>query len=104
MADLHKGELEGGELRYHGDTWRLTGDIAIKRDGERIDAEARRTGRARGDAGTLTFDLRDPPASLNPGNPGEFHAELTELDGHYYLVVVRRHATNHYRLDSMRPG
>lgn len=102
MVEIEKPELEGEKVRYGGDTWELTGQLDVKRNGEAIDAEARKTDRVRGDTGTFSFDLQDPPASINPGNPGNFTAELESGDGDQHLVARRDHTTNRYTLKNLR--
>lgn len=101
MVETRVPELEGEEFRYSGDTWALTGDLDVKRNGDVIDASARETDRVRHNAATMRFSLQDPPASLNPGDLGEFEAQLDRPDGQYTLTIRRNHATNHYRLESM---
>ena len=102
MVEIEKPELEGEQVQYGGDTWELTGQLDVKRNGEAINAEARKTDRVRGNTGVLTFDIQDAPASINPGNPGDFTAELEPTDGDQYLVASRDHTTNHYKLKNLR--
>ncbi len=101
MAETHVDDLEGERLRFNDDTWELTGRLDVRRNGGVIDAAARKPDRVRGSTGSLRFELRDPPASLNPGNLGTFTAALEPEDGGHTLVVGREHATNHYRLESL---
>lgn len=95
-------ELAGETLRYRDATWELTGKLEVKRNGEVIHAEARNENRVRGNAGTLSFALRDSNASLNPGNLGEIDVELRRLEDGHDLVVRRNHGTTRYRLTSLR--
>lgn len=101
MAKTHVETLEGERLRYNDDTWELTGDLDVRQNGETIRATARKPDRVRGNAATLRFSLQDPPASLNPGNLGEFDAELKVIENRQYIVIIRNHATNHYRLKNL---
>ena len=101
MVEIEKPELEGESVRYRDNTWELTGAVEVKRNGELIHAKARKSSRVRGNSGTFSFALQDSTASLNPGNPGEFDVELKRLEDAYYLVVVRDHATTHYRLTNL---
>ncbi|WP_101296776.1 hypothetical protein [Halegenticoccus soli] len=101
MTETHVQELEGERVRYNGDAWEFTGTIDVKRNGEVIHVEARKAERVRGDKATLRFTLQNPPASINPGNLGDFGVELQRREDGQYLVVSRTHATNRYRLDNM---
>ncbi|MGM0605520.1 MAG: hypothetical protein ACQETB_07590 [Halobacteriota archaeon] len=101
MARTHISALDGESIRYNGDTWEFTGGVNVKRNGEAIHATVRNTDRVGGDDATFRFVLRDPPASINPGNMGHLSARLEPRDGGHYLVVDRNHARNHYRLDNM---
>lgn len=102
MVEIEKPELEGETVRYRGNTWELTGTLDLRRNGDLIQARARKSSRVRGNPGTLSFTLQDSSASLNPGNPGEFDVQLKRLEDAQYLVVLRNHATNHYRLSNLR--
>ena len=101
MVEIEKPELEGESVRYRDNTWELTGRLDVQRNGELIQAKARKSSRVRGNPGTFSFSLEDSSASLNPGNPGEFDVELQRLDDGYHLVVHRNHATSRYRLTNL---
>lgn len=101
MVETHRPELEGQSLRYNGDRWELTGDLELKGNGELIVASAHERDRVRGNAGSLKFTLQNPPASLNPGNPGEFTADLV-VDGAHRLEITRGHTTDRYALTSLQ--
>ncbi|ADD07281.1 uncharacterized protein Nmag_3739 (plasmid) [Natrialba magadii ATCC 43099] len=102
MVEQHLPALEGERVQYSGDTWELTGEIDIKQNGELIHAKARTPDRVRGSTSLLGFTLESPPASLNPGNPGNLSGELEQNDTGYELVVRRPHATTRYRLNNLR--
>lgn len=101
MARTEIADLDGTELRYNGDTWLLTGVIDVIRNGEGIDAEARKSERVRGNRARLQFSLQEPPASINPGNPGDLDVAVERGDGGVFLVVHRPHTTDRYRLESV---
>ncbi|WP_418285708.1 hypothetical protein [Halorubrum sp. DTA46] len=101
MVEADVSELEGERLRYNDDTWELTGTIEVKRNGELIEARARKPERVRGSGGRLTFVLDSPPASLNPGNLGAFSCELTETEDGYGLTITRDGRTDRYGLKKM---
>ena len=98
MVEIAVPELEGVRIRYNDDTWELTGGIDVRRNGELIRAQAKKPDRVRGSTGRLTFVLDTPPASLNPGSPGEFSCEITTSDGEHELVITRDDRTDRYRL------
>ncbi|GAB7091345.1 hypothetical protein JCM18237_16160 [Halorubrum luteum] len=101
MVEINVPEIEGARLRYNDDTWELTGTIEVKRNGELLQARAKKPDRVRGSGGRLKFVLDTPPASLNPGNPGEFDCELTRGDGGYELTIARDGRTDRYSLMKM---
>ncbi len=102
MVELAVPELEGVQVRYNDDTWELTGTVEVKRNGELFEAQAKKPNRVRGSTGRLKFVLDTPPASLNPGNPGEFDCEVTEDDGEYRLTISRDRGTDRYSLTKLR--
>lgn len=101
MVEARVPDLEGTEIRYSGDMWALTGDLDVKQNGSVIDASARKTNRVRKSEATMRFSLQEPPASLNPGNLGDFDAQLERADGQYTLAIRRNNGTDHYRLENM---
>lgn len=101
MVEINVPEIEGARLRYNDDTWELTGTIEVKRNGELLQARAKKPDRVRGSGGRLKFVLDTPPASLNPGNPGEFDCELTKDDAGYGLTIARDGRTDRYSLMKM---
>jgi hypothetical protein len=101
MVEAHAPELDGERIRYNDDTWELTGTIDVKQNGNRIHARAKKPERVRKNAGTLNFTLTEPPASLNPGNLGEFSCELEQAETVSTLVIVRNQRTDRYTLDSL---
>ena len=101
MVEVAVPELEGARLRYNDDTWELTGTIEVKRNGELIEASARKPDRVRGSGGRFTFVLDSPPASLNPGNLGAFSCELTKGEREYGLTITRDGRTDRYGLKKM---
>ena len=101
MVELSVPELEGARLRYNDDTWELTGTVDVKQNGALIQARARKPDRVRGSTGRLKFVLETPPASLNPGNPGEFSCEITTGDEGAVLVITRGGQADRYTLAKM---
>ncbi|WIV67475.1 hypothetical protein [Natrialbaceae archaeon AArc-T1-2] len=104
MVETHKPELEGETLQYRDDAWELTGTIEIKRNGELIAAEARKTDRVRGETGRLAFTVANGASSINPGNPENFVAEIEPQNTGYALIASRDHTTDRYELNSMQYG
>lgn len=102
MVELTVSALEGVQLRYNDDTWELTGTIDLQQNGELVEAQAKKPDRVRGSSGRLKFVLDTPPASLNPGNPGEFDCELTKVDSGHELTISRDGRTDRYSLKKMR--
>lgn len=102
MAEFSVPQLEGEQVRYNGDTWEFTGEINVKQNGAVLEATARKADRVRGNRGTLQFQLTNPPASINPGNPGEFEVELTREAGKAHLRLVRAHTSDDYTIKSLR--
>lgn len=102
MVEVDVPAIAGEQLRYNNNTWKLTGTIAIERNGELIQAKAKKTERVRGSAGWLKFVLDSPPASLNPGNLAEFESELIEEGNDHFLLITRNDRTDRYLLTKMR--
>lgn len=102
MAEVHVSQLAGEQIRYNGDTWEFTGDINIKQNGSVLQADAKISDRVRGSRGTFQFKLTNPPASINPGNPGEFDVELAQNGGQPLLRLVRSHTSDDYSIKSLR--
>jgi len=102
MVELAVPELEGVQVRYNDDTWELTGIVEVKQNGELIEARAKKPNRVRGSTGRLKFVLDTPPASLNPGNPGDFDCEITKGDGGHALTITRNGRPDRYSLEKLR--
>ena len=102
MVEVNVPALAGERVRYTDDTWELTGTIDVTQNGELLQAKARQSDRVRGSAGWLKFSLETPPASLNPGNIGEFSAELVDGDGGPALRITRDGRADRYRLTKLR--
>lgn len=102
MADVTIPQLEGERVRYNDDTWELTGKISFQQNGSVIEAAARKPDRVRGSRGQLRFKLQNPPASINPGNPGEFDIDLTRDGRSTSLVLTRPSGSNRYSIVSLR--
>ena len=102
MVEVDVPTLEGKQLRYNDNTWELTGKIAVRRNGELIQAEARKVDRVRGSAGWLKFVLDTPPASLNPGHITDFECELFTNDSQSKIQITRNDRTDTYLLTKMR--
>lgn len=102
MPAIDVSQLAGEAIRYNGDTWEFTGTITIKQNGSVLEAGARASDRVRGSRGTLQFRLTNPPASINPGNPGDFDVELTSEGGEPRLRLARAHTSDDYAIESLR--
>ena len=102
MVELAVPELEGVQFRYNDDTWELTGTVDVKRNGELVEARGKKPDRVRGSTGRFKFVLDTPPASLNPGNPGEFDFAVTKDESGCELTVTRGGRTDRYSLKKMR--
>lgn len=102
MAEIHIPQLEGERIRYNDDTWEFTGELAIKQNGEVIEATARKPDRVRGNSGLLRFRLDDQPASINPGNPGVVDVELERDGTATVLRLIRPNASDRYTISSLR--
>lgn len=101
MVEIHITQLEDERIRYNGDTWAFTGDINVKQNGAVIEARATKPDRVRRSKGTMRFQLQNPPASLNPGNPGEFDVKLGLEGNDTVLELIRPHANDRYVLKSV---
>lgn len=99
MVETTLSQITGERVRYHNDTWELTGDISIRRNGEVIDAKARQTDRGRN--ARLRFELQTKPRSINPGNLGNLDVDLKRDDQGPMLLLHRSNGTDRYRLDAM---
>ncbi len=102
MVETQFNQLTGARIRYNDDTWELTGDITIKQNGAVLEAEAHKPDRVRKSRGILRFQLQNPPASINPGNPGEFDIDIETTGGETILVLERSHASDRYAVKSLR--
>lgn len=99
MVETTLSRLSGEQVRYGDDTWELTGEIAIGRNGEVIDADAVETGRGRN--ARFRFELERKPGSINPGNLGSFEIDLKRGDDGPMLIVRHNMETDRYRLDGL---
>lgn len=102
MPAIDVSQLAGEQIRYHGDTWEFTGTITIKQNGSVLEAAVHAPDRVRGSRGTLQFRLTNPPASINPGNPGDFDVELIRDAGEPGLRLTRAHTSDDYAIESLR--
>jgi hypothetical protein len=98
MVEAHWEDLRGREIRYRDRRWELTGDVDVRDRGEVVAAEAAQVDDVRGGGATLVFAVRDPPASLNPGNLGDHFDSIQQGDGGPHLVVERTGRTYRYAL------
>lgn len=101
MADQTWPELGGTEVRYADETWELTGDVSVRGTGEVVEADARAIGDVKHRSAILRFNLRDPPASLNPGNLGDHFDRLIREGDRYHLEVKKEPRTYRYDLESI---
>lgn len=89
MVQTHWEELRDREVRYLDHTWRLTGDVEVREQGERLALDARQIDEVRHTRGALCFSIDDTADSLNPGDMGE-HFDRIEPDGNGYSLVVKQ--------------
>lgn len=99
MVETTLSQLSGERVRYHDDTWVMTGEITIRRNGEVIDAAANQEDRGR--SARLRFELQNKPRSVNPGNVGNLDVDLKRDDDGPMLLLHRSNGTDRYRLDAM---
>lgn len=104
MVELHLTPLVGERARYHGETWTFTGDITIKQNGDLLEATATAAERSDATRGTLRFQLRTTPASINPGNPDIIGVELAREGGVTILELRRRRQRDRYAFSSVSYG
>ena len=100
MGESVWAELGDKQLRYQGHEWALTGDVDVRERGDVLAVEARQTDDVRGRTATLSFRIRDPPDTLNPGNLGEHFDRLERPRTDPQLVVRKEGRT--YRYDLQR--
>lgn len=91
-------ELGGKEVRFQDRTWRLTGAVDVRRDGDLVVAHAREVDDVRGAAAELCFDALGDD-SLNPGVPGEHFDALDRTPDGVILRVKGPGAQYRYRLE-----
>lgn len=91
MSETRWPELAGKELRYADHTWELTGLVDVRGTGEVLHVEAKQTDGVKHRTAILRFGLENPPASLNPGDPGD-HFDRLERDGGQWYLIVRKEA------------
>jgi hypothetical protein len=101
MVETHWATLADRELRYRDGTWRLTGDVEVRRSGELLGVRAKRVDGVRHETATLYFGLEDSPGSLNPGNMGESFERLERTEDGQYVVVEQGRRTYRYELHRM---
>lgn len=102
MAEAHIAQLKDEQIRYNDDTWAFTGDISFKQNGSVIEARVRKPDRVRGSRGTMRFQLQNPPASINPGNLGEFDVDLTRDGTKAVLELSRPSTSDRYTVSNLR--
>jgi hypothetical protein len=98
MADTEWPELGGKTVRYHDDTWELTGNVDAREAGRLLAVEARQADDVRHPTATLHFGIEDGADSLNPGNLGDHFDRLERRDGRQYLLVKKDRQTYRYEL------
>ena len=101
MVESRWAELGGKELRFAGHAWELTGVVEVKGTGAVLEVEARQADDVRHGRATLRFNLRNPPASLNPGSLGDHFDSLEREDDTYYLVIKTESRIYRYELESI---
>lgn len=100
MTEEHWSELEGREVEFHGDIWRLTGDVELLRTGDVLALDGRRVDDVQHESARLFFGAAGQD-SLNPGSP-ENHFDHIERDGEEHVLVVKTEGrTYRYELDRL---
>lgn len=101
MVEITLPVLAGKEVRYGDDTWELTGVVEVGGTGEYLEAEAEQVDDVRHRTARLHFGLENPPASLNPGNVGDYFEQLQREGDEYHLLVKTDERTYRYGLNSV---
>jgi len=104
MVEQEWPELGGKQLRFDDHTWELSGVVDVRGTGEVVEAEARQVDDVKHERARLRFNLRDPPASLNPGNLEDHFDELRRDGDRYWLVVKKEARSYRYDLESIEYG
>jgi len=102
MVEENWVDLEATELRYRDRTWKLTGDVDVRENGDLLVVEAREADDVRHRTALLHFGrgALESTRSLNPGELGE-HFHALERDGEDHFVVVKK-AGRRYRYELHR--
>ena len=101
MVEQEWPELGGKQVRFADHTWELSGTVDVRGTGEVIEAEAQQVDDVKRERARLRFNLREPPASLNPGNLGDHFDQLRRDGDRYWLVVKKETRTYRYDLESI---
>lgn len=104
MDESRWEDLRGRELRYRDQAWELTGEVAVREQGELLAVQARRADDVAHDAATLSFDLDGSPDSLNPGNLGEHFDRLERTADGVFIHVKKGGRTYRYKLQRVEPA
>lgn len=102
MVEIRWPELSGKELRYRDKTWKLTGTVDVRGSGESLEVTATEVHDVKHSKATLQFNLRNPPASLNPGDFGTGSTSLEREDDRYYIVIEKEHRTYRYEIGGLQ--
>lgn len=98
MATTHWSELREQELRYLDHTWRLTGEVTVRNQGEVLALEARQADGVRHRTASLCFGVEGTLDSLNPGEMGEHFDRIERNADSYHLYVKDEPRTYRYVL------
>lgn len=101
MVETYWGLLDGAEVRYNDDTWELTGDVDVRKEGAVLAVDGRSKGDVRHQAATLFFGVDEAPDSLNPGNIAEHFDRLERTTSRQYLLVKTEGRRYRYELERM---
>lgn len=100
MVETRWENLRGRELRYLDHTWKLTGNVDIRKSGELLAVEATQSDDVRHRRATLYFGVRGAD-SLNPKEVGDHFDRLERTDDGQHLVVKREGRTYRYELQRL---
>ncbi|MEA5387934.1 hypothetical protein VB779_13455 [Haloarculaceae archaeon H-GB11] len=101
MVEQRWEDIRGKQVEYNGHTWKLTGNVDVREDGDVLAVEAKQADDVKAEAAMLYFDNADPPKSLNPGSEGP-HFDRLERDGDEQLLVVKKDPRRYrYRLERL---
>lgn len=97
MREYVWGELSGEKVQYSDQTWEMTGDVEVRRDGELLAVAVVAADDVRHGAAMIDFSLGELSPSPNPGQLDRHFVRIERTKSNVYLVMSDGVRTYRYR-------